>query len=65
MLERDLRQQIRSQNAVEVKGFQYGRKFVITGSLKAPVGRTVQITTVWVILMGEDFPRFITAYPGG
>jgi hypothetical protein len=63
-LQDDLRKQAISDNAVEIEGFPYGRKFVITGSLMTPSSKVVKITTVWVILRGEATPRFITAYPG-
>ena len=29
-----------------------------------PNQKSTQVVTVWIILDGEDFPRFITAYPG-
>src|SRR3990172_7745763 len=54
VLERDLRKQIFSQDAEEVEGFPYGRKFVVTGSLTTPAGKIVQMTTVWVILKDEN-----------
>lgn len=63
-LERDIRKQILSHNAVEIEGFPYGKKFVITETLVTSSGKAVKITTVWVILKGEATPRFITAYPG-
>lgn len=63
-LEHYLRKQILSNNAVEIEGFSYGKKFVITEYLVTPSEKTVKISTVWVILTGESIPRFITAYPG-
>ena len=32
--------------------------------MQGPSGRIAQIVVVWIILSGEDFPRFVTAYPG-
>ena len=43
----------------------YGRKFVITGPLTGPSGRTAILVSVWAIPTGEETPRFVTAYPGG
>ncbi len=44
---------------------EYGQKYVLRGRITGPVGRSAEITTVWIILGGESRPRFITAYPGG
>jgi hypothetical protein len=38
-------------------------KYVITGTINTPVGKTVSILTVWIIDAGEDTPRFVTARP--
>ena len=32
--------------------------------LLSPSGRVVRLVVVWIVLNGEDFPRFVTAYPG-
>jgi hypothetical protein len=63
--EHQLRELILSQDATRVEESRYGQKFVVEGPLAGSSGETVQIVTVWVILKGEDVPRFITAYPGG
>jgi hypothetical protein len=42
---------------------EYGRKYRILGSITGPNGRSANIVTVWIILAGEDVPRFVTAYP--
>lgn len=41
----------------------YGTKYVIDGLLRASSGRFVQVQTVWIIEVGQDRPRFVTAYP--
>lgn len=64
VLERDLKNQILSQNAEEVRGFPHGKKYVVTAPVRVPSGKVVQVTSVWVILKSEDIPRFVTAYPG-
>ena len=65
VFEQHLREQILLLNAVKVEESGYGQKFVIEGPMTGPTGKTVQVVTVWVILKGESFPRFITAYPKG
>ena len=48
---------------VETVGTPFGTKYVVTGRLKTPLGQREPVTTVWIILAGEDIPRFVTAYP--
>jgi hypothetical protein len=36
---------------------------VIRDTLTGPAGRSAQVVTVWVVRVGEDFARFVTAYP--
>jgi hypothetical protein len=43
---------------------EYGNKYEIRGIITGPSGLSVEIVTVWIILKGENHPRFITAYPG-
>jgi hypothetical protein len=43
---------------------RFGQKYVVPGTIQAPVGRVVPLVVVWIVLNGEDFPRFVTAYPG-
>jgi hypothetical protein len=43
---------------------EYGNKYEIRGVITGPSGLSVKIVTVWIILKGENHPRFITAYPG-
>lgn len=63
--EQSLRQLIISQDVSGIEETRYGRKYVVEGSLGSPTGDVLQIVTVWVILKGQDRPRFVTAYPGG
>jgi len=44
---------------------RYGKKFIIEGQLECPSGEKVKVVTVWVILEGDNIPRFVTVYPGG
>lgn len=42
----------------------YGRKFAVDAMLQGPAGHSAHVVSVWIIRNGEDFPRFVTAYPG-
>jgi hypothetical protein len=44
-------------------GTQFGQKYVVRGTIQGPVAAAA-IVSVWIVLHGEDFPRFVTAYPG-
>jgi hypothetical protein len=46
----------------ETRGM-FGRKFVGTGELETPGGRTVRILTVWMLADGVPPPQLVTAYP--
>jgi hypothetical protein len=63
-LQSDLLELCRSHDAVEGQASQFGRKYEVRGTLKGPSGRQAEVVTVWVVLAGEDIPRFVTAYPG-
>lgn len=43
----------------------YGIKYEIRGTLVGPAGRSGLVVSIWIVLAGEGFPRFVTAYPGG
>ena len=42
----------------------YGKRFDVRATLKGPAGRKAAVVTAWIVRSGEDFPRFITAFPG-
>jgi hypothetical protein len=43
----------------------FGQKYVVRGAIRHPMsGATAAVVAVWIILNDEDFPRFVTAYPG-
>lgn len=48
---------------IETVGTPFGTKYVVTGRLETPLGQGEPVTTVWIVLTGEDLPRFVTAYP--
>ena len=43
---------------------RFGQKYVVAGTIRGPAGRVAALVVVWIVLNGEDFPRFVTAYPG-
>ncbi len=60
----DLREQHVLSEVDEVVESPHGRKYVIRANLKGPNGRTFAMMSIWIVLKGEDVPRFVTAYPG-
>ena len=60
----DLRRHAMENEAFATEANQYGQKYQIRGILKGPTGRVAMVVSVWIVLRGEDFPRFVTAYPG-
>lgn len=62
-LERDLRAQHLLQYASEGKPSPFGSKYIITAPLQGPNGVERQVTTVWIIRAGENFPRLVTIEP--
>lgn len=43
---------------------RFGQKYVVLVTIQGPSGRTANLVVVWIVLNGENFPRFVTAYPG-
>ena len=64
-LEADLLSCARVGEAEVAEATPYGQKYRVRAILKGPSGATAEIVSVWIVLHGEGFPRFITAFPGG
>jgi hypothetical protein len=62
-LEVDLRSQHLPRDAVAAAPTPYGQKYVIRATLVGPAGRSTRVRSVWVVRVGEDYARFVTAYP--
>lgn len=60
----DLRRHAADHEAVATEANPYGQKFEVRGTLRGPAARSAALVTVWIVLRGEDLPRFVTAYPG-
>jgi len=63
VLQADLREIIRQGQAVHAGRNDYGEKYTVFARLKTPSGVLRDIIPIWIVLSGEDVPRFITAYP--
>jgi hypothetical protein len=64
-LERDLRNQHLSHDAIAEAPTAYGQKYAIRATLTGPSGQAAEVVSIWVVRTGEDAPRFVTAYPEG
>lgn len=62
-LQQDLLAVARSGAAEPGRPNAYGQKYEVHGRLDAPSGASVGIVTVWIVLKGEESPRFVTAFP--
>lgn len=62
-LEADIRGQHLTHDATREELTRYGQKYVIRATLVGPLGRSAEVVSVWVVRTGEEFPRFLTAYP--
>ena len=63
ILASDLRDHAIDGEATEVGSSPYGRKFEVRGRLVGPNGRSIDLVSIWIILLGADAPRFVTAFP--
>ena len=63
-LSHDLRRQHLTLEADVGEATPYGQKYRIVAEIRGPSGRTANVVSVWIVLLGEDVPRFVTAYPG-
>lgn len=64
-LEADLRTQHLPKDATAEERTTYGQKYSIRATLVGPSGSTANVRSVWFVRRGEDFPRFVTAFPEG
>lgn len=63
-LEKDIREQHLSKDAKEGKLSPFGKKYDITAPLNGS-NSIIIVTSVWIILKGEEVPRLITLIPRG
>ena len=62
-LHKDLLEMAQTDAATAGRFTRYGNKYELRASLKGPSGRSAMVVTIWMVRHGEDFPRFITAFP--
>lgn len=41
----------------------YGQKYIVRGTIVGTAARNAKVLTAWIVLHGEEVPRFVTAYP--
>jgi len=58
-----LRQLAQNHEAEVAEGDDYGRRYVVRGKLRGAEGRSARVTSVWIVLDGEEIPRLVTVYP--
>lgn len=62
-LEKDLRTQILSLDAVSTDGTKYGQIYEIKGLLSGPNGKTLSICSIWMNEHESKLTKFITMFP--
>ena len=60
----DLSRHAMDNDASATEANPYGQKYEVRGTLNGRTGRAAALVAVWIVLRGEDFPRFVTAFPG-
>ncbi|HST51246.1 MAG TPA: hypothetical protein VLJ61_04475 [Pyrinomonadaceae bacterium] len=53
----------RSEDVTEVEQTRHGTKDAVEGDLRTPVKGVRRIRTIWIVDVGQERPRFVTAYP--
>jgi len=64
LLREELATLARRGDAAPMAPDRFGQKFVFRGIIQGPTGRSGALVTVWIVLLDEAAPRFVTAYPG-
>jgi hypothetical protein len=62
-LERDIRSQILTKDAVVTKRTIYGQHYEIRAPLRGPNKATLNVKTVWMQELKTGLTKFITLYP--
>ena len=64
-LETALRTQHLGQDALLTESGPHGQSYAIRAILTGPNGQSAAVVSIWFVRVGEQHPRFVTAYPGG
>jgi hypothetical protein len=59
----DLAAIARSAEATAGQPSPFGQKYETRAKLAGPSGRSATVVVVWIVIQGEAFPRFVTAFP--
>lgn len=54
---------VNTEAASPGRATSYGVKYEVRAKLRGPRGRSATLVTVWIVLTGEESPRFVTAFP--
>ncbi len=65
LLARIIIEQLPYYEAVLDRKDNYGQRYNVTMPITGPNGKTADVLTAWIIETGQDYPRFVTAYPEG
>ena len=60
----DLLALARTVEAVPGQTSTFGQKYEVSGTLRGPNGREAKFICIWLVPVGGEAPRFITAFPG-
>jgi len=59
---RDRLRELAEKDAELGQSTEYGEKYLVSGTLEGPTG-AAEVVSVWIVLAGDDIPRFVTVYP--
>jgi hypothetical protein len=54
---------VREHAIADTEASDHGIKYRVDGPLAAPSALNPRVSTVWIVLNGETYPRFVTAFP--
>jgi hypothetical protein len=52
-----------NDDAEEGERSRYGQEYLVSGILTGNLGQEGEVHAVWIVLHGDDTPRFVTVYP--
>ena len=62
-LERDIKSQLLTHEAVFVEENQFGIVYEVTGKLKGPNNKRLNVRSIWMKEYESELTKFITMYP--
>ncbi len=62
-LAKSLMQHAYEHKVVKEQTTRFGTRYIIEGAMLTPIGRKVQLRSVWFVSRGDPNPRLVTAYP--